>query len=168
MKPNKGTYNDYFQQYIDLVSSDNLLEELKNIHDTTQKTLSKITEEKSNYRYAEGKWSIKELVLHCIDCERVFQYRAMSFARNDKTALPGFEEDDYVLHSNADTRRLKDIAYEFQTVRNATISLFKGLDTSVLDNGGIANGAKLTVNACGFIICGHELHHMKVLKERYL
>ena len=168
MKPSLSTYNPYFKDYIDLVPTENLLEELERTQINTQKLLSLISEEKANFRYAEGKWSIKELIVHLTDCERVFQFRTLSFARNDKTNLPGFEEDDFALHSKADNRTLDDIAEEFQSVRKATISLFNSFDEDDLSKTGMANGGKLNVNACGFIICGHEIHHVNVLKERYM
>ena len=168
MKPSKENYNTYFQQYIDLVPSENLLEELSYTLEKTLIILNEIPSEKENFRYVDGKWTIKELVLHCIDCERIFQFRALTFARNDKTNLPGFEEDFYVDNSFCENRTLKDIIDELITVRKSTISLFKSFGPDVINNSGVANGGECNVNACGFIIIGHLTHHMQILQERYL
>ena len=168
MKPNKDTYNPYFQSYIDLVPSGNLLEELNSNLEFALNILTRITKDKEDYRYADGKWSIKELVLHCIDCERLFQFRSLAFARNDKTELPGFEEDDYVANSNCDERSLNNILEELISVRKSTITLFNSFSDEVMLRKGLANGGKHSVSACGFIICGHLTHHINVLRERYL
>lgn len=167
MKPDPSSYNPYYKDYIDLIHSDHLIEVLKTTQEDTQLLLSTIPSEKEDYRYAEGKWTVKEVIQHCIDCERVFQFRAMTFARGDTTALPGFSDDDYVAQSMVEKRTLHSLANEYQTVRNATISLFETFDNTILNRTGMANGGKLSVSACGFIICGHEIHHKNVLKERY-
>lgn len=168
MKPNRDTYNPYFQDYIDLVPSENLMEELSLNLDLALNILSRIPKDKESFKYAEGKWSVKELVLHCIDCERVFQFRTLAFARNDKTDLPGFEEDDYVANSNCNSRSLNNILEELISVRKSTITLFNSFSDEVMLRGGLANGGKHSVSACGFIICGHLTHHINVLRERYL
>ena len=168
MKPKIDSYNSYFQHYIDLVPSENLLEELNSNLELTLNILTKIPKEKEEYRYADGKWSVKELVLHCIDCERIFQFRTLAFSRNDKTELPGFEEDHYVANSNCKERSLNSIIEELILDRKSTITLFNSFSDEVMLRGGLANGGKLSVSACGFIICGHLTHHINVLRERYL
>lgn len=168
MKPNKDSYNPYFQNYIDLVPSDNLMEELNSTFNQNLKCIESISEAKGDYKYTEGKWSIKELILHCIDTERIFQYRALTFARNDKTNIPGYDDNFYANNSNAQERTLLDIIEEFKSVRAASITLFKSFNNNVLDRIGVANNNNTSVHACGFIICGHFTHHVNILKERYL
>jgi uncharacterized damage-inducible protein DinB len=130
--------------------------------------LQAIPIEKYPYRYAENKWSVAELVLHIIDAERVFQYRALRFARNDATPLPGFDQDCYVPESNAGKRTKDSIIWEYETVRNATISLFGSFESEALLRKGLASGSPMSVRALGFVICGHQMHHQKILEERYL
>src|SRR5258708_36330613 len=127
-----------------------------------------IKEEKAEYRYEDGKWSVRELLCHVIDAERIFAYRALRFARNDKTALPGFEEKDYAPQANATGRRLKKIADEMAHLRLSTIDLFEGFTPDMLTRRGTASSTELSVGLLGFIVAGHETHHRKVLMERYL
>ena len=162
-------FAEYFQFYINLV--DQTLEvatALEQTHKKTNKILDLITEDKGNYAYADGKWTIKELLVHMIDTERIFCNRALRFARNDKTDLPGYDHDNYVPFSGANERSLKDISDEFNVVRLGTIALFKSFTDDMLDRVGTANGNNLTVLSIGFIISGHETHHVNILEERYL
>lgn len=169
IKVNDHKYARYYKSYIDLVSSsDNFIDILELTHKKTNELLDLVTEEKGNYTYAEGKWTIKELLVHLIDAERIFCNRALRFARNDKTDLPGFDHDNYVLNSRANERSLFDIICEFDSVRNATINLFKGFNEEMLERKGKANNNELTVLAIAYIIAGHETHHIKVLAEKYL
>jgi uncharacterized damage-inducible protein DinB len=124
--------------------------------------------EKLTFRYAEGKWTIKEILVHLIDDERIYAYRALRFARQDQTELPGFEQDDYALHSGANERDIHDILKEFATVRAATISLFEGFDREALLRTGIADGKIMSVRAAAYHIAGHEMRHLNIIKERYL
>lgn len=130
--------------------------------------LGGISEEKSLHRYAAGKWSIKEVLGHLTDAERVFSYRAMRFARNDQQALPGFEQDDYVAAAGSDARPWSDLIAEFEHVRRASILLFRGLSPEAAMRSGVASNASVSVRALGYIIAGHELHHMAILRDRYL
>ena len=116
----------------------------------------------------KGKWTIKELVQHIIDAERVLSYRALRFARRDATDLAGFEEDDYVKNSNGDTRDYNDLLVEFSAVRNATILLFNSFTDEALQRIGSASGSIISVRALGFIISGHLQHHLTIIKERYI
>ena len=120
------------------------------------------------YSYAEGKWTIKELVQHIIDAERVLSYRALRFSRNDTTNLSGFDEDWYVANSNGNERNFKDMLQEFIHVRNSTILLFKSFKPEMLLINGTASNSDMSVRALGFIIAGHQTHHLKIIKEKYL
>jgi DinB family protein len=161
-------YPVYFDSYIKKVKGDDLIESLAAIHRQTKDLLKNISEEKLNYRYASGKWTIKEIIGHIIDGERVFAYRALCFARNDKNPLPSFEENEWAVASNAQKRDFSDLMAELDTVRETTIQLFKGFDAEMISRKGIANKVEISVKALGYAIAGHELHHAKVIKERYL
>ncbi|HTQ66545.1 MAG TPA: DinB family protein [Puia sp.] len=168
-KPSEGEYAPYAIMYIGLLPDDGMvLKHLKNNFKVTKELILPLSEEKLLYRYAPGKWTIKEILAHIIDDERIYTYRALRFARNDKTELPGFEQDDYALHSGANDRKLKDIFKEYQAVRNATIEFFSGLDKKALTWSGVANKNIMSVRAAVYHIAGHELHHINLIKERYL
>ena len=124
--------------------------------------------EKLSYRYEKGKWTIKEILVHIIDDERIYAYRAMCFARNEKTELPGFEQDDYVRYSGANERAITNILDEYEAVRYSTIALLNGLPDEAFLRSGIANNNRSTVRALANHIAGHELHHVNIIKERYL
>jgi uncharacterized damage-inducible protein DinB len=134
----------------------------------TREFILSLPEERLAYRYAEGKWTIKEILVHVSDDERIYAYRALRFARGDKTELPGFEQDDYAAHSGANARDIEDILAEFADVRRATVSLFKGLDREALVRVGVADGKVMSVRAAAYHIAGHELRHVNIIKERYL
>ena len=168
MKPSHSEFNPYFKQYIDLVPTENLLLELEENHIKTQKILASIGEELGDYKYEEGKWTIKDLFVHLMDCERIFNYRALCLSRGEKQELPGFDENEYALNVDTSKMKIADIAKEFQLVRNLTIALYRNFDEKALSNKGVVGGGKLNVNAIGYIICGHELHHINVLQEKYL
>lgn len=168
-KPKEGEYAPYTIMYIGLLPDDGLV--LKYLEDNLRATtdfILSLPEEKLAHRYAEGKWTIKEILVHIIDDERIYAYRALRFARNDKTELPGFEQDDYAMHSGANGRDVKDILKEFARVRHATISLFEGLDRDALLRAGVADGKVMSVRAAAYHIAGHELRHIGIIRERYL
>jgi uncharacterized damage-inducible protein DinB len=168
-KPKDGEFSQYAKMYMDLLPDDGLLlKHLKENFDKTREFILSIPEEKLTYRYAKNKWTIKEILVHIIDDERIYAYRALCFARNDKTELPGFEQDDYSLFSNANERSIENILNEYEAVRNATITLFEGFDETALLRKGIANKNKATVRALGYHLAGHELHHINIIKEKYL
>lgn len=158
----------YFHNYIRLVQDGNIMEILEKNHAKTQDFIKNIPTEKANYAYAEGKWTVKETLLHIIDTERILAYRALRFARNDKTDLQGFEQDDYVPNSDAMNRNLEDIAAEFQLLRASTLSMIKHFTPEMRNKNGTTNGNTASVRALIYIIAGHELHHINILKERYL
>jgi uncharacterized damage-inducible protein DinB len=168
-KPVEGEYAPYTMMYIGLLPDDGLvLKYLEENLKATKDFILSLPEEKLIYRYAEGKWTIKEILVHLIDDERIYAYRALRFARNDKTELPGFEQDDYAINSGANGRDIKDILKEFTTVRYATISLFEGLDRKALTRAGVASGNIMSVRAAAYHIAGHEMRHLNIIKERYL
>jgi len=167
MRPKQGDYNIYYDRYISLIDDD-VIKVLKTQLQTSLELLNQINEEKGNYSYEEGKWTIKELLGHVIDTERIFTYRALSFARNEKQSLPGFEQDEYVANGNFSSRSLEEMINEFRLVRESNIILFESFDAEILNRRGTASDNEVTVLALIFIIAGHEKHHMKILKERYL
>jgi len=158
----------FYRNYIRQVPESDLLAALRASGNRAQELVASIPEDKGGFRYAEGKWSIREVLCHLLDGERVFAYRALRFARNDRTPLPGYEQDDYAPQANASARTLKRLAEEMARLRASTIDLFEGFTPEMLARRGVANQAEITVLAIGCIIAGHERHHIQVLKERYL
>lgn len=168
-KPEEGEYPAYAARYISLLPDDGLiLKHLKENLKATKAFILSLAEERLAFRYAPGKWTIKEILLHVADDERIYAYRALRFARNDTTELPGFEQDAFAFHSNANARTVEDLLQEFATVRAATVSLFEGLDDEALMRRGVADGKGATVRALLYHIAGHELRHLNVIRERYL
>lgn len=167
-KPSPSTYVSYFQRYIDQVPEEDLLAAFNNQTAGLNSFLGSISEEKSNYAYAEGKWTIKELLQHIIDTERIFNYRALCFARGEQAGLPGFEENDYAANSCANNRKWSDLIQEFLAVRKATEMMYGSFNEAVMDNAGKASNNPVTVASIGFTTVGHYYHHLNVLKERYL
>lgn len=162
------TVPPFHKGYVDNVKDMDVLEALERSSEMTLKVVRAIPEGKGEYRYAEGKWSIKELLAHLIDVERILAYRSLRFARNDKTELHGFEENDYAPEANAHARTIKQLADELDRIRVTSIDLYKSYTPEMLNREGVANKNKLSVLNLGYIIAGHELHHLKVLNERYL
>jgi hypothetical protein len=167
-RPDATEYNPYYGKYISLVANSDILALLSQQLDETLALLGSIPESQANFRYAPDKWSIKELVGHVIDAERIFSYRALRFARNDQTPIEGFEQDDYIRNASFDDYTLNDLASEFAHVRRASLSLFKHLDEEAWQRRGTASDNEISVRALAYIIAGHELHHMEILRSRYL
>ena len=164
-----GEYNSYYQTYIDKIGGDaELIETLKKQLKNFPNFLNSIPEEKLQYAYAPDKWSVLEALLHIIDTERIFQYRALRFSRNDLTSLPGFDQDIYVPESNANHRTIASVIEEYIAVRSSTISLFSSFNDDVFKRIGTASDSPMSVGALGFIICGHQRHHRDIIRERYL
>lgn len=161
-------FAEYFNNYVSLTTEENVIDSLKSSYKEVKSLIKSLNEEQGNFSYAKNKWTIKELLVHIMDTERIFCERALRFARKDKTELPGFDHDIFVLNSNANQRTLKDILKEYKIIRKSTLALFKNFTPEMLEQGGVANGNKLTVHAIGFIISGHELHHLNILKAKYL
>ena len=161
-------FEKYIQRYLDLFPSENWLEELKLVGDKTVSLYSYLTEEQSKFAYAEGKWTLKEVLLHLSDTERVFQYRILAFARGEKSELPAFDEEYYVANSFANERSLESLLEEYQLVRKSSQILLETLNLSVLNNIGTANGNQISVETICKLIVGHNIHHLNVVEERYL
>lgn len=157
-----------YAEYISQVKSDFLLTELATSNEESRNILHHISEEKGDFAYDTGKWTIKEVALHLADSERIFAYRALAFARGEASHLPGYDHEAYVQQSNASGRSLRSIVEEMHNIRVSTIDLFRSLTSEQLSRTGIANGNQVTVQAFGFIIAGHERHHLRILTERYL
>ena len=172
MKPTQLSTNEYatfYANYIAQVSDEyTLIEELEISLHRFIKFVQDIPMDKFDYRYAEGKWTIKDIIQHLIDAERIFAYRALRFARNDKTDLPGFEENDYVDEANANKRSIMELLTELSAVRHATIYLFKTFNDEHLKRVGVASNNEMSVRALGFVIIGHQNHHQRIFVERYL
>jgi uncharacterized damage-inducible protein DinB len=168
-RPRPGEYPPYASMYLDLLPDDDrLLDHLRDNLRIVVDLVSALPEERLLHRYAPDRWTIKEVLVHVVDDERIYAYRAMCFARGEATPLPGFEQDDYAAASGANGRSLRSILAEYSAVRQATIALFDGLDEAALTRTGVANGNRASVRALGWHIAGHELHHLKLLRERYL
>lgn len=161
-------YNPYYRAYIEALGEVDLMKTLRKQIKNYPQFLASIPEDKLNYRYAEGKWTVAEVLLHVLDSERVFQYRALRFARKDQTPLPGFDQDLYVPQSGAANRSLDSIIEEYKAIRQSTITLYESFNEDILKRKGVASNSNMSVAALGFIICGHQRHHRNILRERYL
>ncbi|WP_299178803.1 DinB family protein [uncultured Chryseobacterium sp.] len=161
-------FQKYVQRYLDNIPSENWLDEMKKSGEKTVEIYATLTEEQSLFAYADGKWTLKEMLLHLSDTERVFQYRALAFARGEKAELPGFDENGYADNSFGNERTLESLMEEYKTVRKSSQILFETLNPSVLNNIGTANGNPITVETVGKLIIGHNYHHLNIIKERYL
>jgi len=167
-KPLEGEYAPYAIMYIDLVPDDGVRgQHLRDNLQIVKNLIAAQSEEKLITRCAPGEWTIKEILVHIIDTERIFAYRALRFARNDRTELPGWEQDPYVAYSGANERSIEDILDELTAVRAASIALFNSFDAEVMTRSGISNGHPLSVRSAAYQIAGHELHHVKSIRENY-
>lgn len=167
-KPLAGEYPAYARMYIDLVPGDGrVLDHLRERADATAALMRGLSDESLLSRYAPEKWTVKEVLVHIIDDERIYAYRALRFARNDETPLPGFDQDAFASCSAANARSLDSILAEYVAVRHATIALFNGMDDVALTRSGTADGRHATVRALAYHIAGHELHHLELLRTRY-
>ncbi len=167
-RPDLNRVPEYYHRYIEQLNGDDLVPALSQQANEFQKFLENIPTDKIDYRYAEDKWSIREVLQHIIDAERVFAYRALCFARKDQNSLPGFDEEDYARNAKADNRSWTEMLAEFRVVRQSTEILFSSFDNEQLETSGIANGKSVYVLAIGYILAGHANHHKRVLEERYL
>ena len=167
-RPLESEYAPYYQGYVNRVSETEILPVLRAQMDDLDVLLGTVTAEQETYRYAEGKWSIREIVGHLIDGERVFGYRALCIARGEKQNLPGFDQDDYMLTSQYNNIELEDLLSELRLIRLGNLAMFRTLDEEAWNRLGTANENQVTVRALAFIMAGHVRHHMNVLRERYL
>lgn len=160
--------NGWLDKYIELVDENNLIEGLKKQTEVSLELYSSLNEEQLLFRYADGKWNIKEIILHTLDTERVFCYRALRFARKDETELPGYDENLFAANSYATERTIGSLLEEYVVVRTATVALFSNMQPKTLEYRGVANKINMSVAALGFAILGHERHHIQIIHERYL
>jgi hypothetical protein len=167
-RPQAGEYNSYYGRYIDLATEDDVVAALDAQSHETAALLGGISEQQAAHRYEPGKWSVKQLVGHVIDSERIFAYRTLRIARGDTTPLPGFEQDPYVATAASDDRPISDLAEEFAAVRKANVLMLLALPEEAWSRAGVASDSPISVRALAFIILGHERHHMRILRERYL
>ncbi len=167
-RPGKDEYAQYYEKYTSLVPEGDVVETLERQLAETLALLGSVDEERAATRYEPGKWSIREVVGHIIDAERIFAYRALRFARGDRTELPGFEQDGYIEHGDFDARTLRDLAEEFEHVRRATLKLFANLSDEAWLRRGVASDNEISVRALAYILAGHEAHHVNILQTRYL
>jgi len=161
-------YANFYADYIKMAEAEELKTGLRSSLYSVIDFFKAIPEEKLEYRYEIGKWSVKDIIQHLIDAERVFAYRALRFARQDKTPLPGFNENDYAINANANKKSREELLKEYQIVRESTILLFKSFNEETLKLIGTASNSKMSIRAIGFVIIGHEKHHCQVIKARYL
>ena len=164
--PEPGEFAPYYQRYIDLVRGETL-SALATQHGATHRLLASLDEARAMHRYASGKWTVKGVLGHITDSERVFAYRALCIARSDVTPLPGFDENAWASEAGFDARPISDLVSEFAAVRAATLALFHGLSDDTATRVGTANDQRISVRALAAIIAGHEVHHVGVLRERY-
>ncbi|MBC7607204.1 MAG: DinB family protein [Burkholderiales bacterium] len=165
---NTDEFAPCYLPYIAMVGDIDLIEELEISVHRLIRFVQDIPIDKFDYRYAEGKWTIKDILQHLIDAERIFSYRALRFSRNDPSPLLSFEEDDYAVQAQANNRSIKDLLTELAVVRQATLSLYSSFNEEELLRMGTASNNKMSVRALGFVIVGHQNHHQKVFQERYL
>lgn len=168
MRPGKNDYAEYYHKYVAELEDDEILKILEKQLNENLELFKSISEEKANYRYAEGKWSVKELLGHMLDTERIFAYRALCIVRGEKQHLPGMDQDDYVKEADFDKRDFAGMVKEYELARKSNLQLFKSFPENILSRRGTASNNEVTVLALMFIIAGHELHHIKVLKDKYL
>lgn len=167
-RPLTGEYPPYFEKYISLVKEGDIFEILNEQKNNHINFLLELPAEKADYRYQPDKWSIKEVLNHITDTERIMSYRALRFARNDSQALPGYEQDDYVKYGNAAARTMEDLCEEFRLLRDSSIHMFRSFNEEMLLRAGQANKYQVTPRGILFMLAGHELHHIQIIKERYL
>lgn len=164
----ENEYHQFYKNYIDHATDAQIIEGLEQNLKTVVSFYSNIPADKHDYAYSEGKWTIKDILLHVIDTERIFAYRALRIARGDQTPLAGFDQDNYIAPAQAKQRSMLNLIEEYITVRQATISLFKSFNSLTLLKLGKASDADISVRAIGYILTGHENHHITIIKKRYL
>lgn len=165
---NPEEFNPYYNPYILLSKYEDIIEGLTENLSSVVEFYDAIPDAKLDYAYASGKWTVKDILLHIIDTERIFVYRALRISRQDKTPMTGFEQDDYVVSGKAKDRSMDSLLNEYISVRKATIALFETFTDSQLKSIGVASDSPVSVRAIGYIITGHENHHNNIIKERYL
>jgi len=166
-KPTSNEYAPFYQGYVTLCTENDPLEALEKSLTEWSQYLSALDPELANYRYAEGKWTVNQLLAHCIDTERIFQYRVLRIAREEQAQLMGFDENAFADAYPAHTRSIQSLQQEFEAIRASSLLLFQSLEKTQLNKAGHADGKVITINALGFIMAGHGRHHLNILNERY-
>ena len=164
----KEDFHPFYEPYIATLGDVELLEMLRRQLQNFPQFISSIPNDKLQHTYSEGKWTVAQVLVHILDTERVFQYRALRFARNDKTPLPGFDQDKFVIESNAESWNKEELIESYRAIRKSTIALFEKFSNETLKKVGTASDSPMSVAALGFICCGHQRHHRNILRERYL
>ena len=167
-KPHPNDYPPFYETYIKLVSDIPIKIVFAQSFEDFKKFVDEIPETKENFKYELNKWTTKQVLQHIIDTERIFNFRALCFARGENQSIPGFDENEYAFFADVDNRNLNELKEELILVRNSTILLFESFNITMLQRKGISNNAEISVNALGYCIIGHSLHHFNILKERYL
>ncbi|MBK9412806.1 MAG: DinB family protein [Bacteroidetes bacterium] len=168
LPPAQGTISDYYESYRQHIMENDMFKGLVAQGELTHQFIKSLPEKQGDNRYQEGKWSVKEVLGHILDTERILTYRILCFMRGERQALPGFEENDYARNSNYSTRTLKDIGEELYAVRQSTVHMIMNMDQNSLDDVGIANGAEVSIRALIYMVLVHERHHVKFIKKTYL
>ena len=168
MRPLKGDYPEYAQKYIDLIEGDDIISILHNTSKEMSDVINSFPQSKGDYAYAENKWTVKQVIGHLTDTDRIFAYRALAIARGEKQPLPSFDQDLYVQNGMFNEKNLAEITYEYRLTRESNLLLFRSFDKSVYQNRGIAAGYEVTLLGIMFMVAGHQKHHIKILKEKYL
>ena len=166
-KPSSNEYEGFFERYVNLVPGEDALQALQQQQHQVDSLLRNLPEEQAQRAYAEGKWTVKQLLGHLIDTERIMNYRALCFSRNEKQPLPGFDENDYVAHAGFNERTIASLLEDYAVVRQGTLLLFGKMPAPMLTRTGTANQNTLSVRALAYVIAGHELHHLQILRSRY-
>lgn len=166
-RPASTEFPEYVKGYVALVTEDDVIDALTRQGSETLARIRALSDEKASYRYAPEKWSVKEVIGHFTDAERIFAYRALAIARGESKSLPGFDENSYAAASNAGSRAIRDLSDDYEAVRGATVALFRGLPQETWTRIGMANDKPVSVRALAWITLGHERHHLRVLRERY-
>ncbi|MDZ7681804.1 MAG: DinB family protein [Fodinibius sp.] len=166
-QPKPEEYGEFYEGYIALVGNENVIQALIQQGQQTYAVINRLTAEEANYRYAEDKWSVKEIIGHLVDTERIMAYRALCISRGEQTSLPGYDHEAYVKQADFDNRSLQNISTEYDALRNANISMFNSFNEQQVMRTGTANEVSVSVRALAYIIAGHERHHMNMLEEKY-
>jgi len=167
-KPDVNEYAPYYQRYIDLITTDDIFSFFKQQAEEILALFTNLSEDQASFRYTEGKWTIKEVLAHIVDSERIFGYRVLAISRGEKNPLPGFAENEYVANGKYQNRSLQSLLAEYSHLSSANLELFKSLDEEMLSQKGTASGKEVTARAILFITIGHEKHHLEIIKSRYL
>jgi uncharacterized damage-inducible protein DinB len=167
-RPSLDEFPPYMKSYIELIPEGDIVEILSHQMDNAVRLLANVTESQAQYRYGEGKWALSEVLGHLTDTERIMSYRILRIARGDKSPLLGFDENDFVKEASFHIRTMAELLEDYQNVRRSTISLLNGLPQKSLEHAGTANGFKVTVETIAYMIAGHELHHFKIIENKYL